>query len=145
MNLEEAEVRIKYLTEELHSQKKTSYQYKRLLGLEEERSELLNAQIYTYQKRIEVFLAKEDKTDEWKQFYQQKEQFQKMTDPDALERRLKIKEIEQNLNSDNFDSVKKSVSISFEDKETDMTEFNEYLMRELPGKEIQAVAEMVDC
>ena len=68
-----------------------------------------------------------------------------MTDPDALERRLKIKEIEQNLNSDNFDSVKKSVSISFEDKETDMTEFNEYLMRELPGKEIQAVAEMVDC
>lgn len=68
-----------------------------------------------------------------------------MTDPDALERRLKIKEIEQNLNSDNFDSVKKSVSISFEDKETDMTEFNEYLMREFPGKEIQAVAEMVDC
>ena len=145
MNLEEAEVRIKYLTEELHNQKKTSYQFKRLLGLEEERSEMLNAQIYTYQKRIEVFLAKEDKTDEWKQFYQQKEQFKKMIDPDALERRLKIKEIEQNLNSDNFDSVKKSVSISFEDKETDMTEFNEYLMREFPGKEIQAVAEMVDC
>ena len=46
--------------------------------------------------------------------------------------------MEQNLNSDNFDSVFQSVNISFEDKETDMTEFGEYLMKEFPGKEVQA-------
>ena len=65
LNLAEAEARIKYLTEELQKERKASYKYSRLLGLEEERSSLLNAQSYAYQKRIEVYLAKEDNSENW--------------------------------------------------------------------------------
>jgi hypothetical protein len=36
-----------------------------LLGLEEERSILLNAQIVAYQKRLEVYLSKEDNSVSW--------------------------------------------------------------------------------
>ena len=38
LNLAEAEARIKYLTDELQKERKASYKYSRLLGLEEERS-----------------------------------------------------------------------------------------------------------
>jgi hypothetical protein len=32
-------------------------------------------------------LAKEDNTENWQQFFQQRDQFQKMIDPEALERK----------------------------------------------------------
>ena len=67
-----------------------------------------------------------------------------MIDPEALERKQKIKEMEKDLNNDEFESVQLSVNIQFEDRETDMTEFNEYLMKGFPYKEVQATAEVID-
>ncbi len=67
-----------------------------------------------------------------------------MIDPEALERKQKIKDMEKHLNNDDYDSELEVAHLSFEDRETDMSEFNEYLMTEFPVKEVQATVEVLD-
>ena len=67
-----------------------------------------------------------------------------MIDPDALERKQKIKDMEKRLDDADFDSSHRHLQIEFQDKETDMSEFDFYLLNQLPSQEIQATVEMID-